>query len=88
MFEMPIDDVTVIKGRGTQVMGKIRRGVIKVGDPVEITGPGGKSTSSVVTGVQISQRLVGDAAEGDTVGVLLRGVRSEDVARGHVLRAR
>jgi len=72
-LEMPIDDVRTITGRGTLVKGKIRRGVVKTGDSVTITGPGGKSTSSVVTGVEMSRRLVGSARAGDTVGVLLRG---------------
>jgi translation elongation factor EF-Tu-like GTPase len=56
-------------------------------DCVTITGPGGKPTSSVVTGVEMSGRLVGRARTGDTVGMLLRGVGSEDVGRNHMLRS-
>jgi elongation factor Tu len=86
-FQMPIDGVGVITGRGTFVTGKIRQGAVKIGDPVRIAGPGGKPTSSVVTALEKSGKAVGAAQAGDTVGVLLRGVNSEHVARGQVLQA-
>ncbi len=87
-FRMPIDDVGVITGRGTLVTGKIEQGAVKENDPVTITGAGAKPTSGVVTRLMlVSGRIVGQAKAGDSVNVLLRGVRAEDAGRGRVLQA-
>lgn len=85
-FLMPIEDVFSISGRGTVVTGRIERGVVKVGDEIEIVGI--KDTSkSVVTGVEMFRKELGTGEAGDNVGVLLRGVGREDVERGQVLAA-
>jgi len=87
-FRMPIDDVRVITGRGTLVTGRIEQGAVKEGDPVTITGAGAKPTSGAVTRLMlISGKAVDEAKAGDTVSVLLRGVRAEDAGRGRVLQA-
>jgi elongation factor Tu len=86
-FRMPIDDVFSITGRGTLVTGRIQQGAVKAGDPVDIVEAGAKRRSSVVLAVEISRKLVDRARAGDTVGVLLRGVNREEVARGQVLQA-
>jgi elongation factor Tu len=83
-FLMPIEDVFSIKGRGTVGTGKIERGIIKVGDPVEIVGFGAKK-SSVVTGVEMFQKTLDQGQAGDNVGVLLRGVEKNELERGQVL---
>ena len=83
-FLMAIEDVFSIKGRGTVVTGRIERGIIKVGDEVEILGF--KDTSkTVVTGVEMFRKLLDQGQAGDNVGCLLRGVDKEDVERGQVL---
>ncbi len=84
-FLMPIEDVFSIKGRGTVTTGRIERGRIKVGETVEIVGMAEKSTSTVVTGVEMFKKLLDDAQAGDNVGCLIRGVEREDVQRGQVL---
>jgi elongation factor Tu len=83
-FLMPIEDVFSISGRGTVVTGRIERGVVKVGEEVEIVGirPTMKST---VTGVEMFRKLLDQGQAGDNVGVLLRGTKREDVERGQVL---
>jgi elongation factor Tu len=83
-FLMPIEDVFSISGRGTVVTGRIERGVIKVGDEVEIVGirPTVKTTC---TGVEMFRKLLDQGQAGDNVGVLLRGTKREDVERGQVL---
>jgi elongation factor Tu len=83
-FLMPIEDVFSISGRGTVVTGRIERGVVKVGDEIEIVGfkPNEKK---VVTGVEMFRKLLDSGQAGDNVGVLLRGVEKEDVERGQVL---
>jgi elongation factor Tu len=86
-FRMPIDDARSITGRGTLVTGKIEQGVVKRDDPVKIAGAGAKPRSSVVTLVEMSGKAVDHAKAGDTVGVLLSGIRREDVASGQVLQA-
>ena len=85
-FLMPIEDVFSISGRGTVVTGRVERGVIKVGDEVEIVGirPTSKSTC---TGVEMFRKLLDQGQAGDNVGVLLRGVKREEVERGQVLAA-
>jgi elongation factor Tu len=81
---MPIEDVFSIAGRGTVVTGRIERGVVKVGDEIEIVGI--KPTQkTVVTGVEMFRKLLDSGQAGDNVGVLLRGVKKEEVERGMVL---
>jgi elongation factor Tu len=83
-FLMPIEDVFSISGRGTVVTGRIERGVVKVGDEIEIIGfkPNEKK---VVTGVEMFRKLLDSGQAGDNVGVLLRGVEKDDIERGQVL---
>ncbi len=85
-FLMPIEDVFSISGRGTVVTGRVERGIIKVGDEVEIVGikPTVKSTC---TGVEMFRKLLDQGQAGDNVGALLRGVKRDDVERGQVLAA-
>jgi elongation factor Tu len=83
-FQMPIEDVFSISGRGTVVTGRIERGIIKVGEEVEIVGI--KDTrKTVVTGVEMFNKILDDGQAGDNVGCLLRGVEKNDVQRGQVL---
>jgi elongation factor Tu len=84
-FMMPIEDVFSIKGRGTVVTGRVDRGVVKVGDPVEIVGLREKSISSVVTGVEMFHKTLDQGQAGDNLGLLLRGIDREDVERGQVV---
>jgi len=83
-FLMPIEDVFSISGRGTVVTGRVERGIVKVGDEVEIVGlrPTQKTT---VTGVEMFRKLLDQGQAGDNVGVLLRGTKREEVERGQVL---
>jgi len=83
-FLMPIEDVFSISGRGTVVTGRIERGIVKVGDEVEIIGL--KATvKTVVTGVEMLRKLVDSGEAGDNIGALLRGTKREEVERGQVL---
>jgi elongation factor Tu len=83
-FLMPIEDVFSIAGRGTVVTGRIERGIVKVGDEIEIVGI--KPTQkTVVTGVEMFRKLLDSGEAGDNVGVLLRGIKKEEVERGMVL---
>jgi elongation factor Tu len=83
-FLMPIEDVFSISGRGTVVTGRIERGVVKVGEEIEIVGI--KDTQKTIcTGVEMFRKLLDQGEAGDNVGVLLRGTKREDVARGQVL---
>jgi elongation factor Tu len=84
-FMMSVEDVFSIKGRGTVVTGRIERGVIKVGDPVEIVGLREKSMSSVCTGVEMFHKMLDEGMAGDNVGLLLRGIERTDVERGQVI---
>ena len=84
-FMMPIEDVFSIKGRGTVVTGRAERGIIKVGDPVEIVGLREKSMSSVCTGVEMFHKIVDEGQAGDNLGLLLRGIERTDVERGMVV---
>jgi elongation factor Tu len=84
-FMMPIEDVFSIKGRGTVVTGRIDRGMIHTGDPVEIVGLQEKSMDSVVTGVEMFHKLLDEGMAGDNVGLLLRGIGREEVERGMVV---
>ncbi|WP_149536149.1 elongation factor Tu [Siccirubricoccus phaeus] len=83
-FLMPIEDVFSISGRGTVVTGRVERGIVKVGEEVEIVGL--KDTAkTVVTGVEMFRKLLDQGQAGDNIGVLLRGTKREDVERGQVL---
>ena len=83
-FLMPIEDVFSISGRGTVVTGRIERGVIKVGEEIEIVGI--KDTDKTTcTGVEMFRKLLDEGQAGDNVGVLLRGTKREEVERGQVL---
>ncbi|NKE46050.1 elongation factor Tu [Roseomonas frigidaquae] len=85
-FLMPVEDVFSISGRGTVVTGRVERGVVKVGEEIEIVGL--KTTvKSVVTGVEMFRKLLDSGQAGDNIGALLRGVKREDVERGQVLAA-
>ncbi|HET7692523.1 MAG TPA: elongation factor Tu, partial [Gemmatimonadota bacterium] len=83
-FQMPVEDVFTITGRGTVATGRVEQGRIKVGDEVELVGFGA-SKKTVVTGVEMFRKLLDEAQAGDNVGLLLRGVDKEEVARGMVL---
>jgi elongation factor Tu len=85
-FLMPVEDVFGIKGRGTVVTGRVERGVIHVGDEIEIIGLK-DTTKTTVTGVEMFKKLLDQGEAGDNVGCLLRGVEREDVERGQVLAA-
>jgi elongation factor Tu len=84
-FMMPVEDVFSIKGRGTVVTGRIDRGMIHTGDPVEIVGLQEKSMNSVVTGVEMFHKILDEGMAGDNVGLLLRGIGREEVERGMVV---
>jgi len=83
-FLMPIEDVFSISGRGTVVTGRIERGVVKVGDEIEIVGIK-DTTKTICTGVEMFRKLLDSGEAGDNVGVLLRGTKREEVERGQVL---
>jgi elongation factor Tu len=83
-FLMPIEDVFSISGRGTVVTGRVERGVVKVSEEVEIVGIT-PTTKTVVTGVEMFRKVLDEGRAGDNIGVLLRGVKREDVERGQVL---
>ena len=85
-FLMPIEDVFSISGRGTVVTGRVERGIVKVGDVVEIVGIR-PTTSTTVTGVEMFRKLLDQGQAGDNIGALLRGIKREDVERGQVLAA-
>jgi elongation factor Tu len=86
-FMMPVEDVFSIKGRGTVVTGRIERGRIKVGDPVDIVGLQEKSMTSVVTGVEMFHKSLDEGLAGDNAGLLLRGINRDEVERGMVIAA-
>ena len=83
-FLMPIEDVFTITGRGTVVTGRVERGIIKVGEEVEIVGIK-PTTKTTVTGVEMFRKLLDQGEAGDNIGALLRGTKKEDVERGQVL---
>jgi elongation factor Tu len=85
-FLMPIEDVFTISGRGTVVTGRVERGIVKVGDEVEIVGLR-PTTKTVVTGVEMFRKLLDQGEAGDNIGALLRGTKREEVERGQVLAA-
>jgi elongation factor Tu len=84
-FLMPVEDVFTITGRGTVVTGRVERGVIKVNEEVEIVGIRPTSGRTTVTGVEMFRKLLDQGQAGDNVGLLLRGVKREDVERGQVV---
>ncbi len=84
-FLMPIEDVFSIQGRGTVVTGRVERGIVKVGDNVEMVGLHPESTKTVATGVEMFRKLLDEGRAGDNIGVLLRGIKREEVERGMVL---
>ena len=83
-FLMPVEDVFSITGRGTVATGRIEAGIIHVGDEVEILGLG-EDKKSVVTGVEMFRKLLDEGRAGENVGVLLRGIKREEIERGQVL---
>jgi elongation factor Tu len=84
-FLMPIEDVFTITGRGTVVTGRVERGIVKVSEEVEIIGIKEKSAKTTVTGVEMFRKLLDEGRAGDNVGLLLRGIKREDVERGQVV---
>ncbi|MCA9376664.1 elongation factor Tu [Candidatus Nomurabacteria bacterium] len=86
-FLMPIEDVFSIEGRGTVVTGRIERGVIKVGDNVDVLGMGRKDQKTAVTGVEMFNKSMNEGQAGDNAGILLRGFKRTDVERGQVITA-
>ena len=84
-FLMPVEDVFTITGRGTVVTGRIERGIVKVNEEIEVVGiHTGPPTKTVVTGVEMFRKLLDEGQAGENVGLLLRGVKREDVERGQV----
>jgi len=86
-FLMPVEDVFNIEGRGTVATGRIERGVIKVGDEVEVLGMNLKPNKTAVTGVEMFNKAMEEGQAGDNAGILLRGFKRDDVVRGQVLAA-
>ncbi|WP_102141847.1 elongation factor Tu [Mycobacterium hubeiense] len=84
-FLMPVEDVFTITGRGTVVTGRVERGVINVNEEVEIVGIRPETTKTTVTGVEMFRKLLDQGQAGDNVGLLLRGIKREDVERGQVV---
>ncbi|MEH7460648.1 elongation factor Tu [Bacillus sp. FJAT-53711] len=84
-FLMPVEDVFSITGRGTVATGRVERGIVKVGDVVEIIGFTEENKSTTVTGVEMFRKLLDQAQAGDNIGALLRGVAREEIQRGQVL---
>ena len=84
-FLMPVEDVFTITGRGTVATGRVERGVIKMGEPIEIVGLAEETKKSVVTGIEMFRKLLDYAEAGDNVGCLLRGIDKKEIERGQVL---
>ena len=84
-FLMPVEDVFTITGRGTVATGRVERGMVKVGDTVEIVGMMEEAKQTVCTGVEMFRKLLDSAVAGDNIGALLRGVERKDIQRGQVL---
>jgi len=82
---MPVEDVFSITGRGTVATGRIERGVINTGDPVDIIGMGAENLKSTVTGVEMFRKILDRGEAGDNSGLLLRGVEKTDIRRGMVI---
>jgi len=84
-FLMPIEDIFTITGRGTVVTGRVERGIVKVGEEIEIVGMQEAVKKSVVTGVEMFRKLLDEGRAGDNIGALLRGIDKDEVERGQVL---
>ncbi|MTI40380.1 elongation factor Tu [Fulvivirga lutimaris] len=84
-FLMPVEDVFSITGRGTVATGRIERGVINTGDPVDILGMGAEGLKSTITGVEMFRKILDRGEAGDNVGLLLRGIEKESIKRGMVI---
>ena len=84
-FLMPVEDVFTITGRGTVVTGRVERGAVKVNEEVEIVGIRPKSTKTTVTGVEMFRKILDEGRAGENVGLLLRGIKRDDVERGQVV---
>ena len=84
-FLMPIEDIFTITGRGTVVTGRVERGIVKVGEEIEIVGMQAETKKSVVTGVEMFRKLLDEGRAGDNIGALLRGIDKDEVERGQVL---
>jgi elongation factor Tu len=85
-FLMPVEDVFSISGRGTVATGRVERGIVKVGDEIEVVGLKA-TTKTIVTGVEMFRKLLDQGEAGDNIGALLRGTKREDIERGQVLAA-
>ncbi|MDR2668155.1 MAG: elongation factor Tu [Puniceicoccales bacterium] len=84
-FLMSVEDVFSITGRGTVATGRVERGIVKVGEEVEIVGLGAEVKKTVVTGVEMFRKLLDQGQAGDNIGALLRGIEKDQIERGHVL---
>jgi elongation factor Tu len=84
-FLMPVEDVFSITGRGTVATGRIERGIINSGDPVDIIGMGAEGLKSVITGVEMFRKILDRGEAGDNVGLLLRGIEKTDIKRGMII---
>jgi elongation factor Tu len=84
-FLMPVEDVFTITGRGTVVTGRVERGVVKVNETVEIVGIKEKSMTTTATGIEMFRKLLDEGQAGDNVGLLIRGIKREEVERGQVI---
>jgi elongation factor Tu len=87
-FLMPVENVFAIDGRGTVVTGSVEQGIVRVGDHLEIVGLADKSRGTVCTSIEAYNRIFDEGRAGDSIGCLLRGVRYDEVHRGHVLAAK
>lgn len=84
-FLMPVEDVFTITGRGTVATGRVERGIVKVGDQVEVVGLAEETRTTTVTGVEMFRKLLDQAQAGDNIGALLRGIERKDIERGQCL---
>ena len=84
-FAMPVEDVFTITGRGTVATGRVERGVVRIGDNVEIVGLSDEPHKTVVTGVEMFRKILDQAEAGDNIGLLLRGVQRSEIQRGQVV---
>src|SRR5262249_57735495 len=85
LFLMPIEDIFTSGGGGTGVTGRVERGVVKVGEEIEIVGMQDQTRKSVVTGVEMFRKLLDEGRAGDNIGALLRGIDKDEVERGQGL---